>query len=100
MFKICSDLSKKSLKIYYFCQHSKKAKRWPNSQTISFLANSLKKGQIATLQSTHSFVTERFGVSYKVAFYTHFTRTRTDTYALLHKNTLRPCKSNMVLFFP
>ncbi len=33
MFKICSDLSKTGLKSYYFCQHSKKAKKmakWPN----------------------------------------------------------------------
>ena len=34
MFEICSDLSKTGLKIYYFCQHSKKAKKkmakWPN----------------------------------------------------------------------
>ncbi len=33
MFEICSDLSKIGLKIYYFCQHSKKAKKmakWPN----------------------------------------------------------------------
>ncbi len=30
MLEICSDLSKTDLKIYYFCQHSKKAKKWPN----------------------------------------------------------------------
>jgi hypothetical protein len=33
MFEICSDLSKTGLKIYSFCQHSKKAKKmakWPN----------------------------------------------------------------------
>jgi hypothetical protein len=46
MFEICSDLSKTGLKIYYFCQHSKKAKKWPNDQTFIFLANSFKKGQI------------------------------------------------------
>jgi len=49
MFEICSDLSKIGLKIYYFCQHSKQAKKWPNDQTILFLANSFKKGQMATL---------------------------------------------------
>jgi len=27
----------------------KKAKKWQNSQTVSFLANSFKKGQMATL---------------------------------------------------
>jgi len=42
-------LSKTGLKIYYFYQHSKKAKKWPNGQTILFLANSFKKGQMATL---------------------------------------------------
>ncbi len=46
MFEICSDLFKTGLKLYYFCQHSKKAKKWPNGQTILFLANSFKKGQI------------------------------------------------------
>ncbi len=35
-----------SPKIYYFCQHSKKAKKWPNCQTILFLANNFKKGHI------------------------------------------------------
>jgi len=45
MFEICSDLSKTGLKIYSFCQHSKKAKKWPNGRTILFLANSFKKGQ-------------------------------------------------------
>jgi len=39
---------KQALK-YYFCQHSKKAKKWPNGQSILFLANSFKKGQMATL---------------------------------------------------
>ncbi len=38
MFEICSGLSKIVLKIYYFCQHSKKAK-WQNHfisrQTVS-----------------------------------------------------------------
>jgi len=47
MFEICSDLSKTGLKIYSFCQHSKKAKKWPIGQTILFLANSFKKGQMA-----------------------------------------------------
>ncbi len=51
MFEICSDLFKRGLEIYYFCQHSKKAKKWPNGQTILFLANSFKKGQMATLPS-------------------------------------------------
>ncbi len=45
MFEICSFLSKTGLKIYYFCQHSKKANKWANDQTILFLANSFKKGQ-------------------------------------------------------
>jgi len=49
MVEICSDLSKTGLKIYYFCQHLKTAKKWPNGQTILFLANSFKKGQMATL---------------------------------------------------
>jgi len=49
MLKICSDFFKTGLKIYYFCQHSKKAKKWPNGQTILFLANSFKNGQMATL---------------------------------------------------
>jgi hypothetical protein len=43
MFEICLDLSKTGLKIYYFCQHLKKAKKWPNTQTILFLTNSLKR---------------------------------------------------------
>jgi hypothetical protein len=46
MPKICSDLFKTCLKIYYFCQHPTKAKKWPNGQTILFLANSFKKIQI------------------------------------------------------
>jgi len=47
MFEICSDLPKIGLKINYYCQHSKKSKKkWPNGQTILFLANSFKKGQI------------------------------------------------------
>ena len=50
MLEICSDLSKTGLKSYYFCQHSKKAKKWPNGQTILFLANSFKKGQMAILE--------------------------------------------------
>jgi len=49
MLEICSDLFKTCLKIYYFCQHSKKAKKWPNGQTILFLANSFKKGQICQI---------------------------------------------------
>jgi len=49
MLKIWSDLFKTCLKIYYFCQHSKKAKKWPNGQTILFLANSFKKGQICQI---------------------------------------------------
>jgi len=49
MFEICSDLSKTGLKIYYFCQHSKKAKKWPNGQAFLFLANSFKKGQICQI---------------------------------------------------
>jgi len=46
MFEICLDFSKIGLKIYLFCLHSKKAKKWPNGQTILFLPNSFKKGQI------------------------------------------------------
>jgi len=45
MFEICSDLFKTVLKIYYFRRHLKKAKKWPNGQTIIFLANSLKKAK-------------------------------------------------------
>ncbi len=30
MFEICLDFSKIGLKIYLFCLHSKKAKKWPN----------------------------------------------------------------------
>jgi len=40
-----ADLSKIGLKIYYFCQHSKKAKKWPDGQTILSLANSYKKAK-------------------------------------------------------
>jgi hypothetical protein len=51
MFEICSDLSKTGLKMYYFCQHSKKAKngqmakpfyfwqtvsKWPNLADLDF----------------------------------------------------------------
>ena len=35
--------------MYYFLQHSEKAEKWPNGRTILFLADSFKKGQIATL---------------------------------------------------
>ncbi len=45
MLEICSDLFKTDIKIYYFCQHSKKAKKWPNGQTLLFLANSFKKAK-------------------------------------------------------
>jgi len=50
MIEISSDLSKIGPKIYYFCQHSKKAKKWPNGQTILFLANSFKIWQIWLLK--------------------------------------------------
>ncbi len=43
MFEICSDLSKIGIKIYYFCQHSKKARKWPNGQTILFMLKILQK---------------------------------------------------------
>jgi len=56
MFEICSDLTKTCLKIYYFCQYSKKAKKWPYGQTISILANIFKKGQMATLVPTQQSV--------------------------------------------
>ena len=46
MFEICSDLFNTGLKIYSFCLHSKKAKKWPNDQTIVFLANSFKKAKL------------------------------------------------------
>ncbi len=36
MLEICSDLFKTCLKIYYFCQHSKKAKKWPNIADLAF----------------------------------------------------------------
>jgi len=45
LFEICSDLSKQSLEINYFCQHSKKDKKWPNGQIMSFLTNSFKKAK-------------------------------------------------------
>ena len=35
--------------MYYFLQHSEKAEKWPNGRTILFLADSFKKGQMATL---------------------------------------------------
>jgi len=38
MFEICSDLFKTVLKIYYFCRHSKKAKKLPNGQTIHYIS--------------------------------------------------------------
>jgi hypothetical protein len=41
MFEICSDLSKTDLKIHYFCQHSKKAKKWPNGQKNGQMAKPL-----------------------------------------------------------
>ncbi len=46
MLEICSDLYKTCLKIYYFLSTFKKGQKWPNGQTILFLANSFKKGQI------------------------------------------------------
>jgi len=49
MLEISSDLSKTDLKIYYFCQLSKKAKIWPNGQTILFSGKQFQKGQVATL---------------------------------------------------
>jgi len=50
MFEICSGLSKTDLKIYYFCQYSKKAKNWPNGQTFYFWQT--VSGQMATLIKT------------------------------------------------
>jgi len=43
MFEICSDLSKSGFKIFIFLSTFKKAKKWPNGQTILFLANSFKE---------------------------------------------------------
>jgi len=37
---------KQALKYTIFVNIQKKAKKWPNGQTILFLANSFKKGQI------------------------------------------------------
>jgi hypothetical protein len=51
MFEIYSVLSKIALKIYYFCQHSKNAKKmakWPNHFIPS---NQFQKGHKATLGS-------------------------------------------------
>jgi len=45
MFEIFSDLSKTGHKNIF-----KKAKKWPNGQTILFQANSFKKDQMATLR--------------------------------------------------
>jgi len=53
MFEICSDLSKSGHKINYFCQHSKKAKKWPNHfiSGKQFQKRHIlpKKGQMATI---------------------------------------------------
>jgi len=67
MFEICSDLFKTCLKIYFFCQHSKKAKKWPNGQTILFLANSFKKGQMATLM-LRAWIAHQLNICQKVLF--------------------------------
>ncbi len=64
MFEICSDLSKIGIKIYYFCQFSKRPKNGQMAkpfyfwQTVSKRAKfgrfGLSKGQKATLfQMTH-----------------------------------------------
>jgi len=45
MFEICSDLFKTVLKIYYFCRHSKKAKKWPNGQKMAKWPNHYISGK-------------------------------------------------------
>jgi hypothetical protein len=47
MLEICSDLFKTGLKINILFLST--FKKWPNGQTILFLANSLKKGQIGQI---------------------------------------------------
>jgi len=55
MFEICSDLFKTVLKMCYFCQHLKKAKKGQMAkqlyfwQTVSKKAKIGRKGQMATL---------------------------------------------------
>ncbi len=51
MFQICSELSKRGLKIYYFCQHLNKAKGQKNCQMakpIYFWKTVLKKAKFDT----------------------------------------------------
>ncbi len=45
MLEICSDLFKTDLKMYYYCHHSKKAKKWPNGQIIYFWQTVSKKAK-------------------------------------------------------
>ncbi len=45
MLKICSDLFKTCLEMCYFAKIKKRQKKWPNGQTILFLANSFKKAK-------------------------------------------------------
>ena len=40
---------KTGLNMYYFLQHLKKVKQWPNGQAILFPPNSFRKGQMATV---------------------------------------------------
>ncbi len=49
MLEICSDLPKTALKYTFFVNIQKRQKKWPNGQTILFLANSFKKGQICQI---------------------------------------------------
>ncbi len=45
MLEICSDLFKTSLKIYYFCQHSKKAKKGQMAKPFNFWQTVFKKAK-------------------------------------------------------
>ncbi len=46
MLEICSDLSKTGLKIYFFCQHSTKAKNGQMATLFNFWQTVSIKGQI------------------------------------------------------
>jgi len=53
MLEICSDVSKTDLKIYYFSQHSKKAKKWAKNgqmaQPFNFWQTVSKRPNLADL---------------------------------------------------
>ncbi len=76
MFEICSDFSKTGLKLYYFCQHSKKAKKWTNGQTILFLANTFKKVK------WQPWTVRTWSLLFRVAIQTNFSSAYSFTYFL------------------